>query len=295
MAGHGTSRGRTTCGRCATHDPLRYDRAVTDPTDPARLSRDQTAFTIERATLEAEVTRIVDAADASGVVVRVLGSIGVALHSHDAAAIIPSFSRTYADIDLAAYRRDAKALAGVLGGLGYRDDREVYVASEGARSIFLDAARHIHLDVFYDRLEFCHIIPLAGRLDVDRPTIPIAELLLSKLQIVRINEKDVIDTILLLLDHPLGTGDADTVDVERIARLCADDWGWWRTLTQNLEKVRTLAASYSQLDSAQRARVAESATTLKARIDAVPKTMTWRMRDRVGDRRQWWTDVDEVR
>jgi hypothetical protein len=268
---------------------------VTDPQGQTGAARDQTAFIADRAALEAEVVRIVDAAETAGVVVRVLGSIGVALHSHDAAAIIPSFERTYADIDLAAYRRDAKALAGVLSGLGYQDDREVYLSSEGARSIFLDPARHLHLDVFYDRLEFCHVIPLAGRLGVDRPTIPIAELLLSKLQIVRINEKDVIDIVLLLLDHPLGAGDDDTVDVERIGRLCADDWGLWRTLTQNLQKVRGLATTYPQLGVEQRGVVEAAAGELKARIDAVPKTMGWRMRDRVGDRRQWWTDVDEVR
>lgn len=268
---------------------------MTEPRDPTTTARDQTAFTIDRTTLEAEVVRIVEAAESSGVLVRVLGSIGVALHSHDAAAIIPSFARTYADIDLAAYRHDARALGAVLAGLGYSDDREVYLSSEGARSIFMDPGRHIHLDVFYDRLEFCHVIPLAGRLQVDRPTIPIAELLLSKLQIVRINEKDVIDIILLLLDHRLGTGDDDTVDVDRIARLCTDDWGLWRTLTQNLDKVRALAATYPQLDDAQRSVVDDAAATLKARIDAVPKSMGWRMRDRVGDRRQWWTDVDEVR
>lgn len=257
--------------------------------------RDQTAVVIDRAALEAEVARIVEAAEANGVTVRVMGSIGVALHCHDAAAILPSFERTYADIDLAGYRRDAKALADVLTGLGYRDDREVFVASEGARSIFDDPARRIHLDVFYDRLEFCHVIPLAGRLEADRPTIPIAELLLSKLQIVKINEKDVIDTVLLFLDHPLGTGDDDTIDVDRIARLCAEDWGLWRTLTQNLEKVRALAGTYPQLDDAGRARVLDGAAALKTRIDAEPKPMAWRMRDRVGDRRQWWTDVDEVR
>ena len=257
--------------------------------------RDQTSFVIDRAILEAEVGRIIDAASTVGVLVRVLGSIGVALHSHDAAAIIPSFARTYADIDLAAYKRDARSLSAVLAGLGYVDDREVFVSSEGARSIFDDPARHIHVDVFYDRLEFCHVIPLSGRLEVDRPTIPIAELLLSKLQIVRINEKDVVDIILLLLDHPLGSGDDDTVDVGRIARLCADDWGLWRTLTRNFETVAALAGTYPQLDADQRARVAGATSALKSAIDAVPKSMAWRMRDRVGDRRQWWTDVDEVR
>lgn len=257
--------------------------------------RDQTSFVIDRATLEAEVTRIVDAADAAGVAVRVLGSIGVALHCPDAAVLLPSFERTYADIDLVAYRRAAKVLSGVLTTLGYRDDREVYIGSEGARSIFDDPLRRTHLDVFYDRLEFCHVIPLAGRLEADRPTIPLAELLLSKLQIVRINEKDIVDTILLLLDHSLGSGDAGVIDVDRIAALSASDWGLWRTLTQNLEKVVTLAAGYPQLDAAQRASATGAATGLKARIDAEPKPMAWRMRDRIGDRRQWWTDVDEVR
>ena len=275
-------------GRGAQADPVGYDRAVSSP-------RDQTPVVIDRAILEAEVSRIVNAADGAGVPVRVLGSIGVALHCPDAAALLPSFERTYADIDLVAYRRGAKALSGILTGLGYRDDREVYIASEGARSIFDDAARRIHLDVFYDRLEFCHVIPLGGRLEADRPTIPLAELLLSKLQIVKINEKDIVDTILLLLDHPLASGDADVIDAGRIAALTAADWGLWRTLTQNLEKVAAMAAAYPQLDDDQRARAVGAATNLKARIDAEPKPMTWRMRDRVGDRRQWWTDVDEIR
>ena len=151
------------------------------------------------------------------------------------------------------------------------------------------------MDVFYDRLEFCHVIPLAGRLEHDRPTIPLAELLLSKLQIVRINEKDVVDAILLLLDHPLGAGDRDTIDGDRIAALTASDWGLWRTLTQNLEKVASLAATYAQLTPEQRDRVLRARSQLKTRIDAEPKPLAWRMRDRVGDRRQWWNDVDEVR
>lgn len=259
------------------------------------MPRHQPAATVDRAILEAEVHDLVEAMDAAGLAFRVLGSIGVALHSHDAAAIIPTFARTYADIDFAAYRRDAGAIRDLLVGRGYADDREVYVGSEAARSIFDDPGRGMHLDVFYDRLEFCHVIPLVGRLEADRPTIPVAELLLSKLQIVRINEKDVVDVILLLLDHDLGSGDADTVDVERIGRLCADDWGLWRTLTGNLEKVQALAATYPQLGAEQRTAVETATTALKARIDAEPKSLGWRMRDKVGDRRQWWTDVEEVR
>lgn len=256
---------------------------------------DQVSVIAERAALEREVSRIVAAGDRAGVPVRVLGSIGVALHCPDSSSLIERFERTYADIDFAAYRRDAIALSTVLTGLGYREDREVTITSEGRRAIFDEPGTRIHLDVFFDELEFCHRIPLVGRLGADRPTIPLAELLLSKLQIVKLNDKDAVDTILLLLDHELGAGDGEVIDLPRIARLCADDWGLWRTLTMNLDKVRALAAGYPQLTPEQRATVVAAAIEMKRAIDAQPKSIGWRMRDRIGDRRQWWTDVDEVR
>jgi hypothetical protein len=260
------------------------------------LPRDQNAVVLDRAALEREVDRVIGAAAAAGATVRVLGSIGVALHCPDARALLPSFERTYADIDFAAYGRQARDVAAAIAGLGYREDREVWITSEGRRAIFdHPTAPSVHLDVFYDALEFCHRIPLAGRLEVDAPTIPLAELLLSKLQIVKLNEKDAVDAILLLLDHDLGVGDADVIDAGRVANLCSAEWGLWRTLTMNLEKVRSFASSYPQLSDAQRRRADDGATGLKRAIDEVPKPLAWRMRDRIGDRRQWWTDVDEVR
>jgi hypothetical protein len=260
------------------------------------MPHDQNAVILDRAALEREVDRVIAVAEAAGVTIRVLGSIGVALHCPDAKSLLPAFERTYADIDFAAYGRQARDLTAAISSLGYREDREVSITSEGRRAIFdHPTAPQIHLDVFYDQLEFCHRIPLAGRLAVDRPTIPLAELLLSKLQIVKLNEKDVIDSILLLLDHELGTGDADVIDLGRIARMCADEWGLWRTLTMNLEKVAAFAGGYPQLDEGQRTRVAGAAQALKSAIDEIPKPLAWRMRDRIGDRRQWWTDVDEVR
>lgn len=250
---------------------------------------------MDRATLEAEVARIIDATEPTGTLVRVLGSIAVSMRCPTSAALLAPSRQSYADIDMVAYRRGTKSLADALAGLGYVDDREVFAASEGARSIFDDPARQIHLDVFYDRLEFCHIIPLAGRLEADRPTIPLAELLLSKLQIVKINEKDLVDVMMLLLDHPLGDADGETIDIERIGRLAAADWGLWRTLTQNLEKIGPLAAHLPAVDAAAQQRLAAASREIKNRIDVPPKPLAWRMRDRVGDRRQWWTDVDEVR
>ena len=89
-----------------------------------------------------------------------------------------------------------------------------------------------------DKLDFCHPIPWKGRLEVDNPTIPLAELLLEKMQIVKINEKDIIDTIMLLLEHEICGDDEDHINSQHVAKLCAGEWGLWRTTTMNLEKVR---------------------------------------------------------
>jgi hypothetical protein len=255
----------------------------------------ESAKSIARSVLEAETVRLTNSLDDRGVLLRVLGSLGVSLHCPTSAALLPAFERTYADIDFAAYSRDAGIVSSFLASAGYAEDREVAMTSEGRRGLFDHPRNGIHIDVFYDRLEFCHRIPLHRRLECDRPTIPLAELLLSKLQIVKINQKDVVDVILLLLEHELADRHEESIDVGRVAGLCAADWGLWRTTTLNMEKVSALALTYPQLDQPARERVIGQVGELVARLDAEPKSFGWRARSRVGERVKWWTDVDEVR
>jgi hypothetical protein len=120
-------------------------------------------------------------------------------------------------------------------------------------------------------------------------------MLLEKLQIVKLNEKDLIDTIMLFLEHPLGDSDAETINIAHVARLCAADWGLWRTTTMNLEKVRQIAGTYTQLSEADKAAVSGQVDKALARIEAEPKPLPWKLRARVGDRIKWYKDVDEVK
>lgn len=253
--------------------------------------------TADRAALEAEVLRLVAQAEAAGAPVRVLGSLGVSIHCRGTAHLLPSFKRTYSDIDLAAYRRNAREVTRVLAAAGYVEDRQLAIDSEGRRGLYDHASNGTHVDVFFDALEFCHPIVLAGRLERDSPTLPVADLLLSKLQIVKINEKDIIDAILLILEHPIidGSDDRDALDGRRVAQACAAEWGLWRTLTFNLDKVVALARTYEQLTDDQRATVEARVGELMDGLEREPKPLGWRVRAKVGERRQWWTDVEEVR
>ena len=202
--------------------------------------------------------------------------------------------RAYTDIDFAAYSKQSKQIQGMMISLGYTENREVFIVSEGERAIFDQPETGLHVDVFFEKLDFCHTIYWDGRLEVDSPTIPLTELLLEKMQIVRINEKDVIDTIMLLLEHPLGDHDMETINIQRAAMLCANDWGLWRTTTMNLDKVRQLAQGYEQLTAEQKAKMDSQVEIAMVRLEQEPKSLAWRLRARIGDRVKWYKDVDEV-
>lgn len=248
----------------------------------------------ERERFERELKRILTASSEAGLVLRVIGSLAFQLRCPTYGYLQEAMGRAYTDIDFAAYGSQASRIQDLMASLGYVENREVYMLSGGSRSIFDDHNTGLYVDVFYDRLDFCHVIHWEGRLEVDSLTIPLAELLLEKMQIVEINEKDVIDTIMLLLEHPLRRNDDEAINIARVANLCADDWGLWRTTTENLQKVRLLARDYPQLSSDEKTQVAEKVNKALQHIDDEPKPLAWRLRARVGDRVKWYKEVDEV-
>ena len=248
----------------------------------------------EREKFENELKRILKASEDAGILLRVIGSLAFQMHCPQFGFLQAAMGRAYTDIDFAAYSKQTKQITQLMASLGYTDNREVFIVSEGERAIFDKPEAGLHVDVFYEKLDFCHAIYWKDRLETDSPTIPLAELLLEKMQIVQINEKDIIDTIMLLLEHPLGDSDHETINMKRVAAICAADWGFWRTVTMNLEKVRALAHHYPQLTDEQKAKVESQVKDAMARLDAEPKSMGWKLRARVGDRVKWYKDVDEV-
>jgi hypothetical protein len=248
----------------------------------------------ERQKFENELKRIIDVSNKAGVTLRVIGSLAFQMHCQQFGYLQAALGRAYTDIDFAGYRKQAREVGVLMSGLGYAEDREVFIVSEGDRSIFNHPTNGLHVDVFYDKLDFSHTVSWVDRLEVDSPTIPLAELLLEKMQIFQINEKDIIDTIMLLLEHPLGTTDQEEINITRVAQILAKDWGLWRTTTMNLEKVKQMAGHYSQLSQAQQDQINTQVDKALHTIETESKSTGWRLRARVGDRVKWYKDVDEV-
>jgi hypothetical protein len=139
----------------------------------------------------------------------------------------------------------------------------------------------------------CHQIPFADRLRQGEPTVPLAELLLTKLQIVQLNEKDVRDTVLLFHGHEVADHDEDAVNAERIGQLCGEDWGLWRTITGNLTRCEEMLAEY-RLPEGERARVADRLRSVLRRIEEAPKSRGWKLRAKIGERKRWYELPEEV-
>jgi hypothetical protein len=146
--------------------------------------------------------------------------------------------------------------------------------------------------VFVGKFEMCHNLPLDERLDVAKRTIPLGDLLLTKLQIFAVNEKDQRDIFNLLHGHKLSETD-DGINVAYVAKLCAADWGLWRTATMNIERARGGAQRF-ELAPEDEAIVLSRLDDLRKRIDAEPKSTRWKLRARVGERVRWYEDPEEI-
>ena len=243
-----------------------------------------------------EALRLVGLADAARVPLRLLGGIAVA-------ARVPSWraraDRPGRDMDFATDRGSRRAVTEFLEAQGYVADRRYNVANGHKQLYFVDPVNARPVDVLIDRMEMCHTFDFSGDLGCRGATLPLADLLLSKLQVVRINRKDILDVLILLAEFPLADGPVDdAIDVARITKHTSADWGWWRTATGNLAAIQAFAEhdlAPGDLDVGRPNRFDSSAQAaeLARRIDAAPKSMGWKLRARVGERVPWYEEPEE--
>jgi hypothetical protein len=211
---------------------------------------------------------------------RPIGGVGVLLHCPQALAQGPH--REFGDLDLAASGDGSRRLGAVFETEGFEPDRRFNAMQGDRRMVFRGEIGKV--DVFIGAFEMCHRIELSGRLGLEPDTLTASDLLLTKLQVVELNEKDVQDVALLLTEHALGNGAGDHIDVDYLGALVGDDWGLWRTTTGTLGKVADL-----------RPDVAPRARELAEALDQAPKTRRFRLRARVGERKRWYELPDEIK
>ena len=243
-----------------------------------------------------EALRMIALADAAGMQVRLMGGLSFHCRCRTWTARIDRDGR---DIDLATRSRDRKGLQALMVANGYAADKQ-YNALYGHKQLyFVDPARRRPVDVLIDRMEMSHKFEFADRLGVDGPTVPLAEMLLSKVQIAQINRKDILDGLALLSEYPLGTGDDGMINLKVILDLASGDWGWWRTIIGNLDKFEgyldhNLEPGELEFGREPHFDVRAQIKVLRAALEEAPKSTKWKLRARVGERVQWYIEPEEV-
>lgn len=237
--------------------------------------------------------QVMEGARRRGLTVRLLG--GTAIKFRCPSANHRSLNRKVPDIDLITLRKDAKKLSEMLVELGLEPMKMFNALHGDKRMLFTDVKLDRQVDVFVETFEMCHKFDFRARLKLDDLTLTLADLLITKLQIIQINEKDYKDILSLFLDHDLSENDTDKekINAAYIASLCSKDWGIWRTLTRNLEWTRDFVQKLD-MESDKKEIVVSRINGLLARIEREPKSMGWKMRSKIGERAVWYDEPDQV-
>jgi hypothetical protein len=237
-----------------------------------------------------EAERVTQAAKKKKVGLKLLGGAGI--HAHSPSAQKSPLKRKYGDLDYVISKRDRKAVTELFKELGYEPNERFNLMNGDRRLYFYDMHNGRQVDVFVDTFKMSHEIDLRSRLEHEHPAVSPSDLLLSKLQIYEVNQKDLVDIIALLLDHAIEAKQhEDAIEAQYVARVAADDWGFYRTLQANIEKLRT---TLEELD-VDRDLVNSRLDELWKAIEDHPKPLRWRVRAQVGDRVRWYELPEETR
>jgi hypothetical protein len=257
--------------------------------------------------LMVEARAIIDLGNARGVVLRLTGGLAVRHYAID----LEFAEREYSDIDLIGLKRQVGDVGEVFRDLGYVENKHVAVATgngqlqffvpeggaaavvAGALPVFAEVPPSDHIDVFLDSMRMDHQVDFRDRLQINTYAIDPADLFLSKLQIVNLNEKDVHDVITLVKDvyvdfqpHP------GVLDLHHVAEVCAADWGLYIDVMNNIDAVVEHVTHYD-LSPRDAARVRRTLELAQDMMTEQAKTLRWRVRARIGKRVRWYSEVEE--
>ena len=290
----------------------------------------------------AEAYRIIDAARARGVDLRLTGGLAIRHLCTDKGFL----RRSHSDIDMVGRQSQTSELGELFRACGYAENVDVLSATGGTQRQFYvlpaipkrgsrsrgrrggaieptepsgtiepadssgdtasaDSSRDTgptdpasvaapHVDVYLDVMRVDHDVWIGDRIDIEDYAISPADLLISKLQAGRFEEKDLRDVVALVKDLPLGDVDAGhQINVGHIADVCSRDWGLYLDVTTNIDGVEEDLAPFG-LDAEVEQRVVEALDTIADAIAEEEKTFRWRLRSRLGKRLAWRREMEQT-
>jgi hypothetical protein len=235
-----------------------------------------------------EAVRILDEASAEGIPLRLLGGLAIYLKS-PSARTHEQLKRSYKDLDFVTLSKFGAKTKALFAKLGYTGNKTFNALHGHQRLLFYDDEHGRQVDIFVDRMQMCHNIDFRSRMYIDEHTLSPADLLLTKMQIVEVNEKDLLDVVALFIDYDVVDTDSG-INSQYISKLTSNDWGLHKTLDLNLKKAKAFAVERNFPED-----VSRRIDALLAHMEAHPKTMSWKARAMVGERVRWYELPEEPR
>ncbi len=238
-----------------------------------------------------EAQRIILASVQEGISLRLIG--GTAIFGLSNSFKDGPLYRKCHDIDLVGLSKQSREIRELIESFGYQSDKRFNALHGQDRLLFFDPVNNRDLDVFLDHLLQCHDLLFTKRIALSDLTLPPADILLSKLQVVDINIKDIRDVICLLQDCRIGDSDEGVINQKYISKLLGDNWGFWKTVTINLERIASYMSNEFEIPNdfeiAQK-----NLETLRELLNVCPKSLRWKLRNVIGERVIWY-EVPEDR
>jgi hypothetical protein len=248
-----------------------------------------------------EGKRLVDEGAKRGIPLRLLGGVAIRIHCLEVLDFAKKLMRLgegqqeYTDLDFMSYMKFRKnKMKEFFEEMGYEKRPTTMSSAATQRQIFFHPKGWFYVDVFYDKLLAAnHPLDFRGRLELDSPTITPADMLLEKLQIVFPDEKDVKDLLLLFRAHEISLKEErNKINAKFIASKLASDWGFWYTVTTNLDGLKNYVQAAQNLTDEEKQDLTSEAGALRQTIDNEPKSTGWKMRSVMGTKRKWYNPVE---
>lgn len=238
---------------------------------------------------------LIEDAQKSGIVLRVMGPIALHYYFPDYVELYRQMERlgerVFTDIDYASYGKYRGKLIPFFEAHGYEIEKRALMISGGNRHIYF-GDRVPMIDVFFDKLSYNHPIDYKGRLEINPLCVSLSDLLLQKLQIVQINDKDLKDAMLLFLGAQISNNEQD-INGSYLAKIFANDWGFYYTASINLRKIKEEVQNVAVLTPVHKDLIRSKIESLVQIIENVPKSFSWKQRAKVGNKKQWYNDVSD--
>jgi hypothetical protein len=248
--------------------------------------------------IAAAAIRLIRTLKDSNISAKLFGSCAMWHIAERSRPLLFSAGRFPEDIDLVVRHSDLPTLLSFLKRAGWIEDEWLRANSGGSRARFSQPNLSMPiLDVWVGKLRMAQTLDIEESMDLCEVSLPITDLVLSKLQIHHLTSKDALDLLALLNAFEFSGDPCRRLDSERISSIVYNSWGWYHSIEQSAREFVQFSQqmkSQSTIDELQSANISKVLDSILDVSASTPKTVLWYLRRLIGHKIQWYATFEAL-